>query len=119
MQLADEALGDAEYLLAGSRYKAAANRAYYAMYHAVHAALAIAGAGRSKTHKGAIGLFGRYYVKTGRIGRAFVKDLRDAYVLRQQTDYEIYAAAGEEPVRETVWKAEAFVAEVKRALAHE
>jgi uncharacterized protein (UPF0332 family) len=32
LQLADEALDDAEYLLQGNRLKAAANRAYHTMF---------------------------------------------------------------------------------------
>ena len=38
-RLADEALSDARYLLNDNRLKAAANRAYYAMFHAAQAAL--------------------------------------------------------------------------------
>lgn len=34
LQLADEALSDAKYLLQDSRLKAASNRAYYAMFYA-------------------------------------------------------------------------------------
>jgi uncharacterized protein (UPF0332 family) len=40
--------------------------------------------------------------------------LRNAYNLRQQSDYEIFAEVGDEQVRITVGRAEAFVAEVKR-----
>jgi uncharacterized protein (UPF0332 family) len=35
VQLADEALGDANYLLNGHRLNAAVNRTYYAMFRAV------------------------------------------------------------------------------------
>lgn len=37
LQSADEALSDAVYLLQAGRLRAAANRAYYAMFHAVQA----------------------------------------------------------------------------------
>lgn len=113
-QLADEAVDDAKYLLLGNRLKGAANRAYYAMFHAVMAALADANLRLPKTHSGAISLFGRHYIRTGKMNRQFARDLRDAYNLRQQSDYEIFAEVGDEQVRVTVGKAEAFVAEVKR-----
>lgn len=116
LQSADEALSDARYLLVGSRLKAAANRAYYAMFYAIQAALAVAKVRRPRTHSGAINLFGRYYIRTGKMDRSLAKDLQDAYNLRQQSDYEVLAVIGEEPVRGVVEKAEAFVAEVKKAL---
>ncbi|MSQ14875.1 MAG: HEPN domain-containing protein [Dehalococcoidia bacterium] len=59
MQLADEALSDARYLLEGHRLKAAANRAYYAMLYAVQAALVNAEIRGPKTYSGAISVIGR------------------------------------------------------------
>ncbi|MCL5959623.1 MAG: HEPN domain-containing protein [Chloroflexi bacterium] len=85
--MADEALGDAEYLLQDNRLKAAANRAYYAMFHAVEAAVATSEVKTPKTHGGAINLFGRHFIRTGIMERRFAKDLQDAYDLRQQSDY--------------------------------
>jgi len=116
LQIADEAVDDAGYLLQGNRLKAAANRAYYAVFHAVIAALADASVRLPKTHSGAISLFGRHYIRTGQLGRQFARDLQDAYNLRQQSDYEIFAELGGSQVREAVEKAKAFVAEVKRVL---
>ena len=113
LQLADEAVDDARYLLQGNRLKAAATRAYYAMYHAVIAALAGAGVGIPRTHSGAISLFGRHFVRTGRIGRQFSRDLQDAYNLRQQSDYEAYAEIASLQCKDAVKKAEAFVAQLK------
>ena len=113
LQLADEALDDARYLLQGNRMKAAANRAYYAMFHVAMAALAGVTPRLPKTHRGTISLFGRHYIQTGRLGIQFARDLQDANHLRQQSDYEISAELGEEQARETVEKAEAFVLEVK------
>jgi uncharacterized protein (UPF0332 family) len=67
-----------------------------------------------KTHRGTISLFGRHYVRTGKLRVNFAQDLREAYNLRQQSDYGIFTEVGEERVRETVEKAKAFVTEVKR-----
>ena len=113
LQLADEALDDARYLLQGIRLKAAANWAYSAMFYAVMAALAGTDIRLPKTHSGAISLFGRHYVRTEKIGSQFAGDLRNAYNLRLQGDYGISTEVGEEQVRVTVGRAEAFVAEVK------
>ena len=114
LQLADEALDDARYLLQGNRLKAAANRAYYGMYYAAMPALIGVSPTLPKTHSGAISLFGRYFVRTGKLDRQFGRDLRNVNDLRQQGDYGIFVELGGEQVREAVVKAEAFVAEVKR-----
>lgn len=116
LQLADEALSDAEYLLTDSRLKAAANRAYYAMFHAVQAALAITKAALPKTHAGTINMFGKHIVLAGKIEKRYAKDLQDAFDIRQQTDYQIYAKIGEAEVREMVTKAAGFIAQVKNLI---
>ncbi len=113
LQLTDEALSDAIYLLQDNRLKAAANRAYYAMFHVVLAALDTVGVRRPKTHRGAINLFSQHYVRTGKMDRAFAKDLQDAYDLRQQSDYEVFAVVGEEPVKEIIDRAGAFINQVR------
>ena len=114
LQLADEALSDARYLLQGYRLKAATNRAYYAMFYAAMASLSSVSSTLPKSHRGAISLFGRYYVVTGKIDRQFAADLRDAYNLRLQGDYGISPEVEEEQVRQTIDNAEAFVTQVRR-----
>ena len=113
LQLAEEALDDARYLVQDNRLKAAADRAYYAMFYAIQGALANAGVKRPKTHGGAISLFGKHYISTGKMDKEFAKDLRDAYNLRQQSDYEVFAVVGEEPVKEMVERARAFIYQVR------
>lgn len=104
LQSADEALSDAEYLLEGVRMKAASNRAYYAMFYAVRAALVAARVRMPKTHRGTINLFSTHYVRAGKVDTQFATDLQDAFDLRYQSDYEVYANVGEEQVREAVQK---------------
>ncbi|MBI4320417.1 MAG: HEPN domain-containing protein [Chloroflexi bacterium] len=116
LQLADEALSDAGYLLQDDRFKAAANRAYYAMFHAAHAILCYAGVKPPKTHGGVINLFGKHLVRSGKVERALGKHLQDAYDLRQQSDYGTDARIGELEVKQALELAETFVAEVKNAL---
>ena len=113
LRAADRALEEARVLLERELIGGAANRAYYAMFYAVHAALSKADVRRPKTHAGAINTFGAQYVQTGKIERDYAKDLQDARELRQKSDYELYGA-GEDDVTEMVRKAEAFVARVRR-----
>lgn len=119
LQASEETLQEAKTLLARRFPKGAASRAYYAMFYAVQAALALVNVRKPKTHSGAITLFGQHYVVTGKIDKRFAGDLRDAYDLRQRSDYEIRAHIGEDEVRETVRRAEGFVSEVKRVVGFE
>jgi uncharacterized protein (UPF0332 family) len=116
LQLADEALDNARYLLQDNRLKSAASRAYYGMFYAVMASLTGFSPRLPKSHRGAISLFGRHYVRTGMVDRQFAIDLRDAYNLRLHSDYGASAEVGEERVKEMIDKAQAFVAEVKRLI---
>ena len=59
-----ECLRDAKLLLAGESYRSAANRAYYAILHAMRAVLALDGVDM-KHHSGIISEFRKRYIKTG------------------------------------------------------
>ena len=57
------------------------------MFHAATAVLAVKGIKRS-SHHGILSVFGEYLVKPGLIKPEFHSYLREAFELRQQTDYE-------------------------------
>lgn len=67
---AKECLLDAKMLLTGERYRSAANRAYYAIFHAMRAVLALDGVDM-KHHSGIISEFRKRYIKTGILTQAF------------------------------------------------
>ena len=60
---AKECLDAAKSLLASSNYKSAANRSYYAIFHAMRAVLAFDGIDM-KHHSGVISEFRKLYIKT-------------------------------------------------------
>jgi uncharacterized protein (UPF0332 family) len=119
LQHAEQALGDARFLLDAKRLEAAANRAYYSMFHAANAALLASNVDKPKTHAGVLNLFGRYLVRTGRVDRQFAEDLREASDLRLKSDYQTDFTVREGQVKLVVEKAEAFVEEVKRLIARQ
>jgi uncharacterized protein (UPF0332 family) len=63
------------------------NRAYYAMFHAATAVLLTKDVKRS-SHSGIISAFGELFTATGTIDPAHHKYLREAFDLRQESDYE-------------------------------
>ncbi len=61
---AADCVEDSQILLANDRPDAAVARAYYAMFHAATAVLAVKGIKRS-SHRGILSAFGEYLVKPG------------------------------------------------------
>ena len=116
LESAEEALDDAEYLLQGGRYKATANRAYYAMFHAAMAALMKSGGDLPRTHGGVTNQFGLHYVRTGMIDPELAETLQDNYELRRKSDYELYSYFAEDEIRQAVQNARAFVSAIRCAL---
>ena len=114
LEFADSALSDAEYLIGGSRYSGAANRAYYAMFHAAQAAIESVGAERPRTHAGTIYLFGMHLVTAGRLDKALADDLQIAHDLRQMSDYNVYSSIREEQIAASVSGARKFLEGVRK-----
>ena len=87
LQLAQDELETAQLLLDNDRHRACISRAYYAMYHASQALLAVKNI-TNKTHRGTIQQFGLYFIKTGELPIEMARALTDGYDLRQLSDYE-------------------------------
>ena len=103
-------------LLKNGLYRAAVNRAYYAVFHAASAALLTLDVGRSK-HSGVQGAFAQYLVRPGVIEPEFYNILKFARRLREESDYRDDLV--ELTARETgalLADAEKFVARVKHYL---
>jgi len=113
---ARDSLREADVLLREAMsLRSVVNRLYYAMFYAVLALLQTKQLGTSK-HSGAIALFDKEFVKTGKFPKELSKALHRAFELRQKGDYmedsEISTADMEEikPLAEQfVNKAEVFV----------
>lgn len=84
---AAECIEDARILLDNNRLAAAVTRVYYAMFHAVTAALLTRGIRRS-SHHALLAAFGQTFAKGGELDQRFYRDLRAAFERRQQADYE-------------------------------
>lgn len=86
IEQANETLREAEILLNESALRGTVNRAYYAMFYALLALLAIKQLGTSK-HSGALSLFDREFVKTDIFPRELSRSLHLAFDRRQTHDY--------------------------------
>lgn len=115
LKIAEEMLADAKLLYEQKRYRSAASRAYYAIFHAVKALLNQVGQS-CQSHGGAISRFGQYVVNTGLMDKDFSKFLGRAYNLREKGDYGLLFEGIEEEVGRVVSDAEKFVAEAIKVL---
>ncbi|MBN1509807.1 MAG: HEPN domain-containing protein [Sedimentisphaerales bacterium] len=112
---AEETLNAARELSAAGHYRDAVNRAYYAMFYCGLALLASRGLGASK-HSGVLSLFNRHFIKTGEFPPEYGRHLREAFDLRQGSDYREFVQISLEQVQEIISKAEAFLQQTRRAI---
>ena len=108
MQKTRRKLATAKRLLDAGDFEDAAGRAYYAMYHAAHAAF-LPKRGVPRTHKGVAMMLSMHRVKSGEISidlyRAFVA-ARDQH---EYGDYEVASVIGPEFAQPTVAAAGVFI----------
>ena len=116
LELADEALEDAELALNSARLRNAAGRAYYAMFHAASAAVARTDSRPPRTHGGVANQFGLRYVATGLFDATLSGALGETYELRRQSDYQLDVDFTESDVATAVERAREFVSAVREML---
>ena len=92
-------------------YDNAANRSYYAIFHAARAVLALDGLDFKK-HAGVVGTFSKYYIKSGIFEPSMAKMIKSAFSIRSETDYEDFYVVSKSDVEQQVLDAQAFVAEI-------
>lgn len=112
LETAANDIHSAEILFAANEYRAANNRAYYAIYHAISAIHALDG-NQYKRHKDAIGVFNREYVKTGIFPRDLGRKVAQAEEIRHASDYDDFYVANLDETKEQIEIAKEFVENVK------
>jgi uncharacterized protein (UPF0332 family) len=95
---AAEALRDAELLLDEGRYRAAANRLYYAAFYAALAALLARHLEYSK-HSAVIAFFDKEFIRTGLLPKEYSRTLHRTFNERQQDDYMPFAEVDADELR--------------------
>lgn len=112
MEAAKEALESAKILMNANSYKAANNRAYYAIFHAVNAVHALNGAAY-KRHKDALANFNKEYVKTEIFPRTLGRRIGMAEEIRHASDYDDFYIAVKSEVEELISTAEELIQAVE------
>ena len=86
MKKARDTYEDIGILIAANRLNGAANRMYYAVFHAV-CALLINDGHQVNTHKGSHALFSQHYIKTGILPREYGQLYNQLQTMREESDY--------------------------------
>ena len=87
LEIAESDLRVARLLMQSKEYRAANNRAYYAIFHAISAVHALDGKAYKK-HKDAIANFNKDYVKTEIFPREIGRKISRAEEIRHASDYD-------------------------------
>lgn len=88
LEKAHTCLVDGEQLLTMNSVSAAANRFYYAVFHAVHALFVDSGI-LSKSHHGTNAQFHQHFIKTGIIDPKFGRFIAMMENMREKADYDV------------------------------
>ena len=108
-------LRGAKILFDAKEYESAANRSYYAIFHAMRAVLALDNLD-SKKHSGVIAYFNRFYVKTGIFDKRLSEIVKTAFKIRQGADYEDFYLVSLEEIEQQIKNAEIFIAKIEKFL---
>ncbi|MDO4920457.1 MAG: HEPN domain-containing protein [Phascolarctobacterium sp.] len=95
---AERSLASAKLLIANGDFEGAANRTYYAVFHALRSVLALDKKDFSK-HAGVISYFRREYIKSGIFPVEASVIIGDAFDIRSDSDYDDYYEVTEEEIR--------------------
>ena len=113
---ANECIVSAERMSEIDDYMTVANRSYYAMFHAVRAVMALDGEDRKK-HSGVVAYFQEHYVKSGVFDKEFSYAIKNAFLVRQESDYEDFYVVSKAEALEQLENAKKFVAAVEKYIS--
>ena len=108
LRVAKEDLQAANLLLEANSYRGANNRAYYAIFHAVSAVLAMEGVAFKK-HKDTLAYFNKNYVAAEIFPRNLGRKIVKAEEIRHESDYDTFYIASKEVTIEQIQTAEQLI----------
>ena len=118
LEKAKSALNASKKTLELKMYDTAANRSYYAIFHAARAVLALNGEDYKK-HSGVISNFQKNYIKTGLLEKNLSNIIKLAFDIRNECDYEDFYIISRDDVIRQVAEAEIFLSHIEEYLNKE
>ena len=109
---AEECLSAARDLIGTQNYRGAANRSYYAIFHAMRAVLAYDGIDMQH-HSGIISEFRKRYLKTEILDRELSKTISALFDIRTNCDYDDFFIVSRDEITAQTAHAEAFLEAIR------
>lgn len=110
-----QTMEEADVAIAASKWNMAANRIYYALFHAV-AALLLNDKHHIGTHRAAKSALGQHYVLTGKISAEEGRFFAQMSSLRDKADYDVIFSATEEDMHKYYPQALVFLKRIESLL---
>lgn len=104
---AQQCIRSAKVLVEAGDYKGAANRSYYAIFHAMRSVLALENKDFSK-HSGVSAYFRKEYIKTGLFDVELSDIISSAFDVRSNSDYDDFYVVSKDEVEEQIANAIKF-----------
>lgn len=113
---AKECLAAAQQLIDREQYMSAANRLYYAVFHAMRSVLAFDGIDM-KHHSGIISEFRRLYIKTDIFDKSLSNTITLAYDMRTGSDYDDFYVVSKSEVSDLYTDVDVFLNTIRQHIA--
>lgn len=101
--------------LSSKKFRLAVNRAYYSVFYAMRALLALVDKDSSK-HAGVVSLFNQYFIKTGTVSEISFKSIQSLMDLRHEGDYQDFSEITWEEAKGAVETARILLSNLKESL---
>lgn len=117
LEKAHRFLAQADEMYSMQYWDLAANRYYYACYHAVQGLFIANGLPATKKHSGTVTQFSLHFVKTGKVETTYGSFLARMMQLRQKADYNCAYDISEKDLAEQVSLSKEFIKKIEELLA--
>jgi uncharacterized protein (UPF0332 family) len=115
LKKARETFEDISILLNANRLNGAANRMYYAVFHAV-CALLINDGHQVNTHKGSHALFNLNYIKTGILPKEYGLLYNQLQTMREESDYNCAYDVDIDELQQRLEPAKSFIDNIEKLI---
>ena len=112
LEKADKTLAQLQIQIEAGLWELAANRLYYALFHAV-SALLVHDKHEVGTHRGAVGKFSLFYVKTGIFSKEEGRLYSQLQSLREDGEYNCYIDIDKEEVEAKIEPTQMLIDKIK------
>ncbi|MBR0544042.1 MAG: HEPN domain-containing protein [Bacteroidaceae bacterium] len=113
LKKARETFEEITILTTANKWSGAANRLYYAVFHAINALL-IHDGHITNTHKGSHAVFNLNYIKTGILPIEYGRLYNQLQTMREESDYNCVYEVEADELRERIEPAQKLIEEIER-----